>query len=170
MLRNSNNYQTIARRTEIYAKSVIPSALSMWNDLETEIRESDSLQMFKNKLKRKYKRPDVPAYYITGERFPSVHHTRMRYKCSNLNADLFNNHIKNTQTCECGAEIEDAEHYLFKCPRYRTERIQLFTETRAYHPLNVNKLLFGFANLNDEQNNTIFKHVHKFIKNTKRFS
>ena len=142
----------------------------MWNDLSSDIRQAESLQVFKSKLKQKYKCPNVPTYYINGERTPTVHHTRMRNNCSNLNADLYRNHIKLSPSCDCGAELEDAEHYLFKCHRYIPERIQLFTETRDYHPLSVDKLLFGFQNLNDDQNELIFKQVQKYINGTKRFS
>jgi hypothetical protein len=39
-LRNNSDYITLARRTVIYSKSVIPSAIQLWNNLPTNIRES----------------------------------------------------------------------------------------------------------------------------------
>ena len=58
-LRNNSDYITLARRTEIYSKSVIPSAIQLWNNLPTNIRESQSLAIFKNKIKQLYKPPAV---------------------------------------------------------------------------------------------------------------
>ena len=72
------------------------------------------------------------------------------------------------QRCNC--EIEDAEHFLFRCPKYANERMILFRETHNYHPLNVNMVLFGDINATLESNTAIFKAVQNYIKNTKRFS
>ena len=55
----------VARRTEVYAKSVIPSSLSLWNYLDANIRSADSLNAFKNKLKLLYQLPTVPYYFKT---------------------------------------------------------------------------------------------------------
>ena len=38
----------------------------------------------------------VPSFYLTGDRYLSVLHARIRNKCSNLNNDLFNNHLSPT--------------------------------------------------------------------------
>ncbi len=42
-LRNRNNFITLARRTEIYSKSFIPSSLALWNELGDEIKNSPIL-------------------------------------------------------------------------------------------------------------------------------
>jgi hypothetical protein len=65
--------------------------------------------------------------------------------------------------------IENAEHFFFKCNRYVEQRIILFRETRSYHPLNIDTLLFGRENLEYEGNVVIFESVQKFIKTTHRF-
>ena len=93
----------------------------------------------------------------------------MRNKCSNLNSDLYNNHIAISPNCVCGTGIEDAEHFLFKCSRFTAQRRQLFLKTRQYHPLNTDKLLHGYSNLNDEQNSYIFQIVHTYIVASNRF-
>ena len=97
-------------------------------------------------------------------------HARIRNKCSNLSHDLFINHLSPNPLCSCNSEIENAEHFFFRCPKYLNERVILFRETRIHHPLNINKLLIGDTNESIETNNLIFKAVHNFIKNTKRFS
>jgi hypothetical protein len=168
-LRNNINYVTMTRRTEIYSKSVIPSSIQLWNELSVNIRESDSLANFKRKLKEIYKPPIVPSYFINGERSSTVYHTRLRNNCSNLNSDLYNNHITQNPACECGALIEDAEHFLFQCKKFNHQRIELFRNTREFHPLSTQKLLFGINTLTNSQNMLLFHHVHRFIKETKRF-
>ncbi len=168
-LRNNNNYTVLSRRTEIYSRSVIPSSLNLWNQLDENCRESTSLPSFKSKLKEKFKPPVVPSYYLAGERRFSVYHARIRNRCSNLNADLFNNHLRQDSVCSCGSDIEDAEHYLFRCINHTAPRYQLFINTRGYHPLSMNKLLYGNPNLNDNENEHIFMEVQKFIKHSERF-
>ena len=43
----------------------------------------------------------------------SIYHARLRNKCSDLNNDLYVNYIKEVPTCECGVDVENAEHYFF---------------------------------------------------------
>ena len=96
-------------------------------------------------------------------------HTRIRNNCSNLHFDLFNNHLRESPNCDCGYEIENAEHYFFQCHLFIEHRIQMFHLIRKFHPLSVNKLLFGDISLNDTDNVNIFEAVQLFIKNTRRF-
>ena len=86
-----------------------------------------------------------------------------------LNEDLYQNHLRLDPTCECGNEIENAEHYFFKCSRYKDIRTSLFRAARAFHPLSVHKLLFGIANLSYNQNCLLFENIHLYIKDSKRF-
>ena len=69
----------------------------------------------------------------------------------------------------CGHEREDVEHYIMQCPFYRNERILLFRVSRFFHPLSVNAVLFGKDTLTERENITLFSHVQRFIKDTKRF-
>ena len=169
-LRNSADFEAIIRRTEIYSKSVIPSSIKLWNELDIEIRNSPSLSIFKSNIKRLFKPPVVPLFYLIGDRSLSVYHARIRNRCSNLNADLHYNHLLLNPACECGFQIEDSEHFFFKCPRYILERHELFVKTRPYHPLSVQKLSYGNDDLTNVENEAIFTAVQHFIKHTRRFS
>ena len=168
-LRDRENYATVVRRLEIYSKSVIPSSIKLWNDLDPDIRNSNSVSQFKSKIKNMFKPHDVPSYFVSGERVLQMLHARIRNSCSNLNADLCDNHLRDNPSCECGFIREDAEHYFFRCPLYTNQRRQLFISTRTFHPLSSEKLLFGIENRSDEDNTVIFEHVQQFIKATKRF-
>lgn len=88
-----------------------------------------------------------------------------------LNHDLFNNHLFPSTVCSCNDNtIEDAEHFFFNCPKYSDIRLNLFHATRAFHPLNIDKLLFGDVNATDSENFIIFSAVHNFIKRSLRFA
>ena len=135
-----------------------------------EIRESPTLAIFKNRLKTLFKPTTVPSYFIYGERTYVIYQTRIRNFCSNLNGDLFSNHLKDNPSCDCGFNTENADHFFFNCPRFTTQRLNLFNSTRQFHPLNINKLLFGQDTLLPEENAFIFSEVQKFIKMSQRFN
>ena len=106
---------------------------------------------------------------FVGNRKYSIYHARIRNKCSNINSDLFNNHISQNPGCTCCHLLKDDDHYLFNCTRYTEPRIKLFRQLHRFHPLNVNLFMFGSTNLSFEDNVTIFTSVHTFIKESGRF-
>jgi hypothetical protein len=169
-LRNSANIGVPYNRTVISQKSCIPSSIALWNDLDIDMRNCTSLNIFKSLLRKDMDTANIPKYFYHGERYLQVIHARLRNLCSNLNNDLFRNHLGQSPNCTCSNEAEDAEHYLFKCTHFNIQRLNLFTSTREYHPLNTTKLLHGSIDLNDDENATLFSAVHSFIKQTKRFS
>lgn len=168
-LRNNDNYTTIARRTQVFNNSFIPSSTALWNSLDASIRNAESLNIFKSRLREMFKAPIVPKHFLYGERSLSVLHARLRNKCSNLNNDLFNNYIRVNPHCDFDSQIEDSEHFFFQCNKFTVQRITLFNETRAFHPLSVNLLLHGRETLNVNENIIIFAAVQKYIKQSKRF-
>ena len=165
-LRNNNNITVPFCRTEISRKSCIPSSISAWNSLDIELRNSPSLSSFKYQLKKNTQNNSiVPTYYRVGGRYISVLHARIRNNCSNLFFDLYINHLSPSPTCSCSEEVEDAEHYFFRCSHFINERISLFRSTRNFNPLNVNKLLFGNENLTPEEM-LLFSKPSKLLSRT----
>ena len=169
-LRNIHQIDSIACRIGLFAKSFIPSAVSLWNELPEEVKSLQSLSSFKSYILPSFAVPVVPKYFFVGQRKLSIIHTRIRNKCSDLNYDLFSNHLRPDCACSCGYPIEDAEHYLFQCTQYTVSRRQLFNVLRRFLPLNVNTLLFGSENLTFEDNSTLFLAVQSYIKATARFT
>ena len=107
-LRNDRNFIVPARRTEIYAKSFIPSSTALWNNLPRDIQNLDSLTLFKQAINTLYFQiPITPSFYLAGERYYSVIHCRIRNGCSNLKHDLFTNHLSVHERCDCGHEREN---------------------------------------------------------------
>ena len=54
---------------------------------------------------------------------------------------------------------ESSLHFLLKCERFSNRRILMFRETRHFHPLSVNYLLFGKPNLPNDENTLLFQAV-----------
>ena len=168
-LRNSHNVMTPAAHTTTYQRSCIPSAINLWNNLDLEIRQMPSLSSFCYALKSQNLPDKVPQCYIKGNRKLSILHARIRNRCSDLYQDLVINHLRDDPICDCHDGAENAEHYFFRCYLYTEQRIHLFNETRRFHPLNIETLLFGRQDLSCKNNCTIFLAVQKCIKDSSRF-
>ena len=118
-LRNNMNLTVPRSRTNLYDKSFIPLATREWNSLPENMKTCTSLNTFKHLLDRD--KINIPKYYYADYRKAQILHTRLRLGCSSLNADLFSNHILDTDICSCGL-VETAEHYLLDCPHYLAVR------------------------------------------------
>ena len=86
-LRNANDLESVASRTNQYYNSFFPSVVREWNDLTNEVRQSDSLQSFKHNLNKEG--TIVPKHFYSGIRKAQILHTRLRTNCSSLNNDLY---------------------------------------------------------------------------------
>ena len=72
--------------------------------------------------------------------------------------------------CECQTDIEDVEHYFFRCPQFLAYRYTLFDKTRAFHLMSVHKVLNENRNLSDDDNILLFDAVQQYIYETRRFN
>ena len=169
-LRNSQDISAPYSRTSISMKSFVPSGINLWNNLDDNFKNLETLQSFKHALKISRGKQKVPTYFYSGKRQLQVLHATLRNNCSNLENDLFLNHLSDSNLCSCSIEIEDAEHYFFKCRNFVNQRIALFASTRKFHPLSLEKLLYGSNNLCDNDNNELFHSVQLFFRDTKRFT
>ena len=113
---------------------------------------------------------DQNKLYCYGERWPSVHHARIRMGCSKLNGDLCRNlHVIPEPTCRCGYHIEDAEHFLLYCPLYNTDRADMVSSIINVTDITIENLLYGHGALTPEDNEEVFRAVHAFSSASKRF-
>ena len=95
----------------------------------------------------------------------------MRMKCSNLNSDLYDLHVKDNPSCMYCNQIEDANHFFLSCPMYTVEREQMIdTIHQQIDNIDINTILYGNESISIEQNQTIFQTVHEYIKNSGRFT
>ena len=63
VFRNNEIYASVARRNEVFAKLEIFSLLSLWKNLDANIRSADSLNAFRSKLKLLYQPLTAPYYF-----------------------------------------------------------------------------------------------------------
>ena len=148
-----------------YMNSFIHSTIRDWNRLPVSHRDlTQDLVSFKAKLNAN--KPQVPEYYLLGSRKYQIIHANMRTQSSNLNFHLFERYLTEDCSCDCGAAVEDPNHFLRECPKYRALRTELF----GNHVVpSISNLLFGSNNINTEQNKELFLKVHDFIMRSKRF-
>ena len=155
--------------------SYFPCTIQAWNYLDRTIRNLPTFSTFKLKLQQIFftKRWN-PQYYYVGGRFLNVLHSRMRNKCSALNAVLYHANLILNSNCLCGHHNENAEHYLLHCNRFTVTRIIMLFEINKLNfigiPVNIDLLFFGNEKLSCDVNCSIFLAVQKYIKDTRRFS
>ncbi|MCG7878111.1 MAG: reverse transcriptase family protein [Candidatus Thiodiazotropha endolucinida] len=170
-LRNRSDINLPPQRTTIFQNSCIPSSIRAWNSLDDQYRDCQTLGSFCYRIKKELNSTVIiPNYYFKGNRKLCVLHCRLRNRCSDLHADLFYNHLRDNALCECQQEIEDAEHFIFRCNRYVQARVNMFHKTRQFHPLSVSDALLGRINLPAHENELLFQAIQIYIRDTGRFN
>jgi len=170
-LRNNNNLTIPYCRLETFKRSFFPSAIRLWNALKNETRLASSISAFKQMLHVKRDNFDSQILYFYGERWPSVHHSRLRIGCSKLNYDLCCKlHVIDNPACRCGAQNENASHFFLHCPLLNDLRLNLKDIVEKHSTFNIKMLLFGDKGLSMEINQSVFKAVHEFIVLSERFT
>ena len=64
-LRNANDIDLIGHRTELFARSFIPSAIKLWNELPVDIKSIQSLSSFKSYVMLSFSVSNVPKYILS---------------------------------------------------------------------------------------------------------
>ena len=98
-LRNNTNYDLPFCGLCSYETSYFPSTLKLWNDLNTETRNIPTLLQFKSSVRHQPLR--VGVHLSVGESKYNIILTRIRHRCSVLNADLFHVNIVPYSNCSC---------------------------------------------------------------------
>ena len=85
----SNSLRFPICRTSAFKKSFFPSTARYWNGIDIHTRNSDSISIFKNKVKSMFQTSNAPKFYYTSiDRRISIHRTRLRLNMSSLNSQL----------------------------------------------------------------------------------
>jgi hypothetical protein len=160
--------QSLVRtRLTLFDNSFLPSTIRLWNNLPEHLRLISDSSTFKTAISPQPKAKNKPFGY--GERKINIIHSRIRMGCSSLKAHLYDMHIINEPTCRCGANREDASHYLFECPLFFNLRNDLHETIVERSSFNLKTLFYGDDNLKYDQNCMIFQAVHEYIKRSNRF-
>ena len=166
-------------RTECFKYSFFPSALTDWFNLDENIRNSESICSFKNKL-LSFIRPVQRSTFNIFDPIGIKLLTRLRLDLSHLNEHRFRHNFQDclNPLCSCSLKIENTVHYLLHCHHFSTSHIDLMNSVISVLsnfeslPDNAKKeiLLYGDSFLDQNKNKLILEATLTFIKNSGKFS
>ena len=167
-LRNSSSLTIPKCRLSKYQLSFFPQATKIWNNLDPILQNTADYNQFKTLLQKNIP-CDNPLFHI-GTRHETIVMARLRMKCSNLAADLFDLNIIESARCGCGHDYEDALHYFFVCHLHNRPRAALHAAVIGLAPFTLRTLLFGYNSLSFAENSSIIRFTIKFINDSNRFT
>ena len=95
-----------------------PATIKEWKMLDSDIRSSKSLNVFKSKV-LKFIRPKANSFFnwLNPKRVKLI--TILRLGLSNLRDHKFKHSFQGclNSICSCGIEVETTPHYLLQCPK-----------------------------------------------------
>ena len=157
----SNSIPTFHCRTDCFKYSFFPSTLNYWFSLYINIRNSDSISLFKSRL-LSFIRPVQNKIYNIFDPEGLKFLTRLRLGISHLNAHRFRHNFQDclNPLCSCSLEIEDSTHYLLHFRHFSTQRANLMNSVKSvfqnFEFLSENSkkdlLLFGDSRFNENKN------------------
>jgi len=161
-----------------YKLSFIPSAIKDWNNLDDEIRDSRSKNIFKKRILNKI-RPKKASYFGKRNHDHVRYLTMLRVGLSPLRSHKFNHGFLDTPNglCTLCNQKEDTNHYLLSCRSYilsRATLMQKISEILGYDVSTlpkrtlVNLLLYGREDITVSKNYLILNNVIEYIIQSKR--
>ena len=176
--RNTNNIPQFKVKHNFFRNSFFPSAVIEWNKLDLNIRNSESLNVFKNSL-LKFIRPSGNSVFNCHNPRGVKLLTRLRLGLSHLREHKFKHGFQDSLNpiCSCGNDIETSAHFLLHCPHYSNERSTFLNTIRNIsrsifdknHLQITETLLYGDSSLDDKSSSLILNATINFHFVTKRF-
>ena len=176
--RNHVNIPLFKTNHNFFKNSFFPSTIIEWNNLDPNLRNSDTYGTFKNVI-LKFIRPSPDSVFechnLQGIKFLTRHHLGL----SNLREHKFKHSFQDSLNplFNCGAEVESTSHYLLHCPIYSNDRSSLLSAIRNIYcklleitnPFLTQMLLYGNPSFDIITNWFILNATTDFILLTKRF-
>ena len=118
--------------TERFKSSFYPNCLSEWEELEPEIKQSCSVNVFKKRLLAFIRPPSKKVYNIHDPKGLSIL-TQLRVGFSKLNFHKFKHNFSDTLSplCPINDGIEDTEHFLLLYHAHDDDRRDLLNSVNA---------------------------------------
>lgn len=163
-------------RTTAFQDSYFISTIDLWNELSPELCNATSLYSFKQILKKSI--PTPPKYLTYGPRKFNMILCQLRNFKSQLNNDLFHDHLAESPVCtNCNSgNPETTQHYFFECQKYEQERYEMITSLivsptiyNTLSKIDANNLLNGMPGSSCDENEKLIDIIIKFIQSTGRF-
>ena len=176
--RLSYNIPPIKVRHNYFKNSFFPSAISEWNKLDLNIRNSASLNTFKNKLLN-FIRPCANSIFDIHNPLGIKLLTRLRLGLSHLHEHKFRHCFQDTLNplCECSKDIESTMHFFLHCTNFLIPRQTLFQKIRNIDDSILSQsetqltqtLLYGNQNYHSSINKLIIISTIEYLISTEKF-
>ena len=177
MTRHKNSVPLFNVKHDNFKNSFFPSTVIEWNKLDSNIRNSESLALFKKRI-LVFIRPFANSTFQCNNPKRLKLITKLRLGLSHLRFHKFKPSFQDTLNpiCNCGT-VEITVHYLLHCPSFSNERLTFFGKLQSIDVnilskdnSNISKLLlYGDHSFNDEKNTSILTASIEYIISTKRF-
>ena len=180
IIRTRNNHKPIFHcQTDCFKYSFFQSTLRDWFDLDENIRNSESISIFKNRLLT-FIRPAQNSIFNIFDPIGLKLLTRLRLEFTHLNEHRFRHNFENcvNPLCPCSLNTENIEHYLLHCYHFTHHRISLMNSVNSVLDdfesfSDIDKkdiLLYGDPRLVNNKNKIILEATLNYIKVSERFS
>ena len=164
-------------KTLRYANSFFPYCINQWETLDSAIKCSTSVKIFKDNINKCIRTEPSPCCYHNRHGMKRL--TQIRVEFSDLRDHRFNHRFNcPSPICSCGIEDETTTHFLLSCPRYINLRQIYLSKISQITNSNVNilpkdhlsdLLLYGSKAYNEITNELILTETIVFILKSERF-
>ena len=176
--RNAQNIPHINVKHQLFKNSYFPSTIIEWNKLNSNIRNSETLNIFKSKI-LEFLRPTANSIFGCHNPVGVKLLTRLRLGLSHLREHKFKHGFQDklNPLCSFGKEVETTFQFLLSCPNYSDERLTLLSKIRNINPNileNTNSqitqlFLYGDKNFTTSTNFVILSSTIEYIRTTLSF-
>ena len=118
-----NNIPNVKSSSNFFRNSFFPSTTTEYIKLDRDIRNSDSLNVFKWSL-LKFARPEANSFFDINNPYGLKLLTRLRLSLSHLRYHKFRHKFQDcvNPRYACGLEIETTTHFPLHCPLFQSAR------------------------------------------------
>ena len=174
-----NNISNIKTMSNFVRNSCFPSTITVWNKLDRDVLNSNSLTVCKLSL-LKLVRPVANSIFEINNSYGLKLLTRLRLGLSHLRYHKFRHNFQDciNPICVCGLEIETTTHFLLHCPLFQSARQSLLINIKKIdesilekHDERITKiLLYGDDKFDLSYNKSTISSTIEFLVSTERFN
>ena len=155
-------FQEFKTRTDRYAGSFFPDAISLWNNFISIFQDFPTFLQLKNHLISLF-RPQSCSIFGIHDPTSLRHLFQLRVGLSKLREHKKRHNFSDTPSdlCLCKSGIENTDHFLLQCTFYnsiraklRTNVLSILSRNKLSFDLSSNLLLYGHETLSYEDNPT----------------
>ena len=172
--RNSDEIPLFKTKHNFYKNSFFQSTTIECNNLDQDLRNSESYTLFRSSILRFF-RPSPNSFYGCQNIMGVKLITRLHISLSHLRKHKFKQSFHDTLNplCNCGKDVKSSTHFLLQCLSQINERCTLISNLNRINPqisqtslqLLANKPLFGNSSYSHKANTHIILTLPLTISN-----